>query len=233
MKRLILPVLVLVALIGFPAREVHAANGDVVSRINFSQSCPFLGVGIAFDGTDLWYSCYSAHNDLFRADPHSGQVLATYSIAGGLGALAYDSSRNALWAGWGAGSGNEGDVRLIQLDASENVVSASVVFNATDSHLCDLDDGLAYENQTDTLYISPDCSTVVHHYSTAGVHLDDFPWAGSGCYNSGLAIGAQLLFEGSDGCNHVWVVHKHDNSPEFDFSTQVAGDPNFRDAGLA
>jgi len=29
-------------------------------------------------------------------------------------------------------------------------------------------------------------------------HLDDFPWAGDACYNSGLAIGAQLLFEGSE-----------------------------------
>ena len=38
--------------------------------------------------------------------------------------------------------------------------------------------------------------------------------------------------QGSDGCNHVWVTDKTTNVLQFDFSTQVAGDPNFRDEGL-
>lgn len=235
MRRLALRVLLLICLgalpFGFPA-ATGAANGDLVAQVHFDQSCTFLGVGITFDGQDLWYSCYQSPYDLMRADPATGHVVAKYSIAGGLGAIAYDASRNAIWAGWGAGAGSEGDVRLIQLDASKAVTGASVVFNATDAHLCGLDDGLAYDATDDTLYISPDCSGTVHHFSTTGVHLDDRPFGGSGCYNSGLAIGGNLLYEGSDGCSHVWVVDKTTNAPAFDFSTAVLGDPNFRDEGL-
>jgi hypothetical protein len=111
--------------------------------------------------------------------------------------------------------------------------------------VCGLDDGLAYDGQNDTLYFSDDCSTTIFHYGITlaagpahgvtdmvGAQLDNFAWGGSGCYNSGLAIGGSLLYEGSDGCSHVWVVDKVTKAAAFDFSTQVAGDPNFRDEGL-
>jgi hypothetical protein len=49
---------------------------------------------------------------------------------------------------------------------------------------------------------------------------------------SGLAIGGDLLFEGKDGCSHVYVVNKNTLALAFDFSTVIAGDPNFRDEGL-
>jgi hypothetical protein len=64
--------------------------------------------------------------------------------------------------------------------------------------------------------------------------VSTFDWAGTGgCYNSGLALGNQLIFEGADGCSHVYVVDKSDPSKVlFDFSTAVPGDPNFRDEGL-
>src|SRR5947209_8737154 len=82
----------------------NAANGDLVATVHFSVTCTSgfqgLGVGIAFDGANLWYSCYQASPDLYRANPRTGQVTAAYTIAGGIGALAYDAKRNALWGGW-------------------------------------------------------------------------------------------------------------------------------------
>ncbi len=205
----------------------YAARGDLVATVTFSQSCGSgIGVGIAYDGTNLWYSCYNSSPDLYRADPVTGQVTASYTIAGGLGALAYDANRNAIWAGWGGL--NTGQVYLIQLDGSKNVVPpTAVAFNATDATISEIDDGLAYDGQTDSLYISPDGSTVIHHYDTNGNHLidgpnqnGDFTWAGNSCYNSGLAIGGNLLYEGSDGCSHVWVVDKtNPTSSVFNFST--------------
>ena len=213
-----------------------AAPGDLVGSVTFSQECQSgIGVGIAYDGQYLWVSCYASNPDLLRADPITGNVSATYNIAGGLGSLAYDATRNALWAGWGNGTdAAAGNVRLISLDAAHNALGGPVQFAAPAALTgCGLDDGMGYDATDDSLYISDDCSTTVWHYTTAGTLLTSFPWSGSGCFNSGVAIGGNLLFEGSDGCSHVWVVDKTTLAPAFDFTTVVAGDPNFRDEGLS
>jgi hypothetical protein len=48
-----------------------------------------------------------------------------------------------------------------------------------------------------------------------------------------LALGGSLIYEGFDGCSKVIVVDKSSTSTEvFNFSTVVAGDPNFRYEGL-
>jgi hypothetical protein len=196
-----------------------AANGDLVKETDFSQSCGSgLGVGIAFDGTNLWYSCFNSSPDLFKANPLTGAVVASYTVAGGLGALAWDGNRKKLWAGWG-GAGPSGTVRLIDPAAG----TGTVAFTASAAAFDDIDDGLAYDAQDDSLFISPDTSTAIYHYTTTGGNLGSFPWHGTGCYNSGLAIGGQLLFEGSDGCNHVWVVQRGGFAPAFDFGTGANG----------
>ena len=233
-------ILVLMALlcsivIALPS-SAAAATGDLVGTVNFSEQCggfQGIGVGITFDGTNLWYSCAESTPDLFRADPQTGNVTASYTIGGGIGSLAYDAADNVIYAGWGNGS-NSGNVYAIQLDANHNVVGSSVKFTAPDAVVCGLDDGLAFDGSNKTLYISDDCSTTIYHYDAAGNLLDSFPWAGSSCYNSGLALGNQLIFEGGDGCNTVTVVDKSDPATVlYQFSTAVAGDPNFRDEGLS
>jgi len=205
--------------------------------VHFTQECPSAdnsptGVGIAFDGTHLWYSCYNTGSnlgsyDLFEADT-SGFVLKAYRIAGGLGAIAYDGIRKDIWAGWGGGDGGNNLIRLID----PNTGSSTVVFTATSSNPSDseIDDGLAYNAQDDSLYISPDTSTTIYHYTTTGSLLDSFNWAGDSCHNSGVAIGGQLLFEGADGCNHIYAVDRTTHQPTFDFGT---GSDGVRDEGLA
>src|SRR5580704_7203465 len=38
-----------------------AATGDLVTALTFSQNCSSgIGVGITFDGTNLWVSCYNS-----------------------------------------------------------------------------------------------------------------------------------------------------------------------------
>lgn len=215
-----------------PMPRAHAATGDFVGSVTFSQNCTSgIGTGVSFDGTNLWYTCFGSATDLLRASPTTGIVAASYSIASGLGSIAYDATRNALWAGWGD---NSGAVRLITLDAGKNVTGTTVKFLAPQAVTgCGIDDGIAYDAQDDTLYISADCSQTIYHYKTDGTFLDQRPWAGNGCYNSGLAIGGQLLFQGSDGCSKVWVTDKTTNALQFTFSTVVASDPNFRDEGLS
>ena len=41
-----------------------------------------------------------------------------------------------------------------------------------------------------------------------------------------MAIGGELLFEGSNGCNHVWVVRRDNFAPVFEASTWVAAGPD-------
>jgi hypothetical protein len=222
---------------------VHAALGDPVAAVEFDTACPSgIGVGIAFDGVNLWFSCtvfsdrfLDGANDLYRATT-AGVVTASHKINTvddtGIGALAYDAGRNGLWVGWGnaGGGASLGNVYFVSLDAGKNFVASAVVGNvaAVEPGIidCGLDDGLAYDRLTDDLYFSDDCSTTIHHYDvvpgvvpTVGAHLDDFAWAGDACFNSGLAIGGSLLYEGSDGCNHVWVVDKVTKAASFDFVT--------------
>jgi|GEM_PF-1344054 len=216
MKRSLAIAAVLVGCL-FQVASASAANGDLVTIRTFSMNCPSgLGVGIAYDGENLWYSCAESSPDLYRADPLTGKVTATYLIDGGLGALAYDATRNALWAGPGLGEVFDG-IQLIELNASKEVVSSKVAFEGAGD---DLDDGLAFDATDDSLYVSPDGSVAIDHFTTAGKLIGTTGWAGAECYNSGLALGGTLLYQGSDGCNHIWVADK--SSPEtskFDFAS--------------
>src|SRR5438034_1163974 len=83
--------------------------------------------------------------------------------------------------------------------------------------------------------IGVDGSKTIYHYSTTGTLLGSSTWAGaaagSSCYNSGLGLGGSIMYQGSDGCSHVYATDKATPSGPvlFDFSTAVASDPNFRD----
>jgi protocatechuate 3,4-dioxygenase beta subunit len=232
MKRFLMLLAVLVGGLLW-AGTAGAATGDLVGTVHFSQDCGSgLGVGLAYDGAGhLWVSCYASTPDLLRADAGTGVVDQTYNITNGLGSLAYDATRNGIWAGWGGGQ-PAGTVMFIQLDGTKSVSGSNIAFSAPQDVVCGLDDGLGYDASDDSLYISDDCSSVIHQHTTLGVPIRDIPFSGAGCYNSGVAIGGDLLFEGSDGCSHVWVVNKTTLAPAFDFNTAVAGDANFRDEGL-
>jgi hypothetical protein len=217
--------------------------GALAGSVTFDTECPSgIGVGVAFDGQDLWFSCYASSPDLFRADPRTGQVVAAYNISSGLGAIAYDATTRTLWAGWGGNSEHLGDVFAVRLDADFRVTEALPEFNTCPEQcFIDIDDGLAYDGAANALFLSPDTAKTITHYRTDGTIINDgpsgngqFPYAGTDCFNSGLAIGDQLLFEGADGCSHIFVVNKSDPATVlFDFPTIVASDPNFRDEGLA
>lgn len=224
----------------------YAELGDHVGSVYFSVDCESgIGVGLAYDGTNLWYSCHEygkeeSKLDLHRADPNTGVVTASYDIVpdGGLGALSYDATRNVIWAGESGGGPGRGPIYRIDLDADKNVTGAVLAFSTGDD--CSLNDGLAFDARNvsdpndDVFYYSDDCFTeTIDVYSiSGGPPIESFPWGGDGCYNSGLTIGGQLLFQGSDGCSHVWVVDKTTKAPAFDFSTIIEGDPNFRDEDL-
>lgn len=223
----------------------QAATGDYVATAHFSEPCPSgIGVGIAYDGKNLWYSCYGwgGSGDLHRADPFTGVVSASYDIVsnGGLGALSYDATRHALWAGEGGG-GVGGAVYRIDLDPLTNAVLGSqIVFNvAVVVGLCGLDDGLAFDANAvgdpndDLIYYSNDCwVTTIRAFDLNGNLVDSFPFAGSGPHNSGLAVGGQLLYEADVFSSLALVVDKTTKALQFSFLTAVVGDPNFHPEDL-
>jgi uncharacterized repeat protein (TIGR01451 family) len=227
------------------AKTVASKTGDLVGSLTFSLPCTSgLGVGIEFDGARLWYTCYGvgsepdhlsdsvhprkgaavAKYDLLEADSHTGKVLHAYNVNKGLGALAYDSQRHGFWAGYGNGS-DAGSVYFIHLNAG-GVPSIKLAFKMRPQDIATtIDDGLAYDGQTHLIYVKGDTATTIHVYKPNGTWVKDFPWAGNACYNSGLALGGSLLFEGSDGCSHVWVVNKTTLAPAFNFLTNEPSGP--------
>src|SRR5438876_10797242 len=111
-KRIIIYVPIVMALLLLTASASYGQTGNLLGQVTFSTDCGFLsgvgsgvGIGITFDGTNLWYWCYNSKNssdsyhfDLHKADSKMGAVIACYDVAGGMGALAYVVIRSVIWA---------------------------------------------------------------------------------------------------------------------------------------
>ncbi len=188
-----------------------AANGDSLRQINADtngtacgdSSGGFkVGVGIAFDGTDLLVSCYN-DSTVTAINPADGSQVAIHSIFGAssLGALAWDNGRGLLWA---CSAFNQiGTIDLIT-DAFTPVFAGGCF------------DGLAYDGSDDTIWASNDAASTTEHYDISGLLLSSHAWGGGlgGCGNSGLAVGGPLLYVGNNGCSTIYTSPKdYSSSP--------------------
>lgn len=176
-----------------------AANGDNLRTIiadRTGTSCASVdaagnhrsvGVGIAFDGTNLLISCYS-DNTLTVVNPADGAQVAVHIVsnAASLGALAWDAGRGKLWA-----CSDFNGVGLID--------PATWAFTfAFSSQGCF--DGLAYDASDDTIYSSADVSSHVEHYSVLGALLSTNPVSlGGTSASSGIAVGGTNLYLANNG----------------------------------
>ena len=219
-----------------------------MARLTFRNLCgpfAFSQPGIEFDGKYLWHTCFTpvaGRAALVASDPRTGKTVARYFVKTlglpsgeqGLGGLTYDWANDVLYAG---SSTTCGRVYRIQLDAAHRVESARVAFTVDHDFLTSCANvGLAYDEQAENLYYADSSSQSIHVYRPNGAYVRSFPWAGRGkCANGvdGLAIGGNLLFEGSGDCDHIYVVNKITNTPAFDFSTRYGGTGSFRDADLS
>jgi len=215
-------------LVGLSTFSAQAAPGDLLANVDRPAAvCGSGGIGVAFDGTDILYTCVNegvsdSFPQIFRTDL-AGTDLGSVSVADGNGdpvgidAIAWDPNENLLWGGDVSATA----CRIWTVDPISGV--AMLQFTFTDPHpvtgTCQANqfmDGIAVDSVTDTLYVSPDVHTLIHHVnkdgSTAANDPIDFesltaglcPFAqGSGfdgCLNSGLAIGLDgNLFAGTNG----------------------------------
>lgn len=194
------------------ASPVAAANGDNLRTViadrtgtdcasyNEKGRHESVGVGIAFDGTNLLISCYS-DNTVTAVSPADGSQVAVHQISGArdLGALAWDNGRGLLWA-----CSASSDVGTIDLatDAFTFVFSSNGCF-----------DGLAYDGSDDTIWASADASSPVWHFTATGAPLGSFPVNLGGYGNSGIAVGGSLLYLANNGGAQIYEVAKAFSPP--------------------
>ena len=215
-------------LVGLSAFSAQAAPGDPLANIDRpAAACGHGGIGVAFDGTDILYTCVNegvtdSFPEIFRTDL-AGTDLGSVSVADGNGgpvgvdAIAWDPNENLLWGG----DVSADACRIWTVDPTSGL--ATLKFSFTDPHpvtgTCqnnEFFDGITVDAVTNTLYASPDVHTLIHHFNKDGSAAANDPIAfeplttglcpvaqGSGfngCLNSGLAIGLDgNLFAGTDG----------------------------------
>jgi uncharacterized repeat protein (TIGR01451 family) len=181
-----------------------AANGDPLRQISADQSgtaCAAggIGVGLAFDGTNLLVSCYY-DSTITAVSPVDGSQVAVHNIIGttSLGALAWDNGRGVVWAC--------GDFNVVgTIDLSTNIFLPA--FAGAGCF-----DGLAYDGSDDSIWTSPDATNVVTHSTAAGLVLATY-FPSLPCGNSGIAVGGPLLYLATNGCSSIYTSVKDFSSP--------------------
>lgn len=185
-------VLALVA-VGVP--HAGAASGDELLSVPKPADCG--GIGVAFDGADVLYTCAneSAVRKMDLAGNDTG-ILNTVDESGNplsVDAIAWDPNDGVLWGGDLGG----GECRIWSVDPTTGV--GTLAFSYVDAHGgCNFSffDGLTVDTVNDTLWLSPDVHSHIHHFNKDGTDiagdLIDFAALtpdGEPNRNSGLAIG--------------------------------------------
>jgi len=173
-------------------------TGTACASIDVDGNHSGVGVGLAFDGTNLLITCYD-DNTVTVINPADGSQVAAHFLTGAssLGAIAYDAANNRLWG----------------CSASNTVGTIDLAFNsfttAFSSGGCF--DGLAYDGADDTIWASGDAQNTLRHYQTDGTQIGgDFDITGKlGSYgNSGIAVGGDQLYLANNGGSQIYQCDK-------------------------
>ena len=202
-----------------------AAPGDAVQPP--IPEC--IGIGVAFDGTHILYTC--AGDPTIYKTNLTGAALGSVATADAVGApvsvdaIAWDTNEGKLWGGDLDGAGN---CRIWSIDMGTGLATPRFSFVAPN---CDTSfyDGITVDTVTNTLWLSPDVSGFIYHYTKAGAEIvaDRIDFAaltppGEPDLNSGLAIGLDgTLFGGTDGFGKIVEIGSPGPAATFlgDFAT--------------
>lgn len=192
------------------AVPVQAAPGDVLLTVSLPTDTSFVGISIAYDGNSIYYTHYGDPT-LYKTDltgAHLGSIPVVDTLGNpwsvGPNALAWDSSRNLMWAGtWGGPCG------IYQIDLSTGV--ATPAFTNLSPCPFGFMDGLAWDPVRDSLWWSDDVNHTISEIDIAtGVTLRTINFGaltGSAHGNSGLAVDLNgLLFAGNNGGGTVFKL---------------------------
>jgi hypothetical protein len=207
------------------AGSAHAATGDLLRSITAAnpENCG-VNVGIAFDGQHLLVSCVSGDGHgstkIDYINPSDGSLASSLTVnLPGVAAMAYDAGRGKLWVcdsptgGNSPGSGTE----VFLIDPNTGLATDEFPTNGCW-------DGLAYDASDDTLWVSPDQSDTIYHYTSSGALIGSHSGLGNelgGFGNSGIAVGGPNLYLSNADGGTIYSAPKDFSSPP----TPVANEP--------
>jgi len=205
-----------VFIIGMVTPSAYAAEGDLAGSV----TCASGGVGLAYDGTTFFYPTAFSSFTLGTCDI-TGTVGADIPIIGlsdPITTVAYDAKRDLLWAATGDLGLEARDI--YQIDKTTGVAVFQFTATATGAGFTD---GLAYDGQDDSIWITGDVSSVISHYKTDGtvIGIDlAVPALDGGQHAiSGVAAGVDVLYLGHNGFPVISKHLKSDLSKLAEFDT--------------
>lgn len=205
-----------------PVHLVRAQTGSLLRTVNVPAAAqcsqlgtsvavvPGLSIGLLQYPILLVTSCFGAGgNTLYFLDPSTDPATVVRTIVTtstpplGWGSLALRGDKGDLLA---CGNNSSGEHAIYRIDISPfNGTAdgtANFMFNGASGF--DICDGVAWDAGDNTIFMSPDVSNTIYHYSETGTLLNTLPAPG-GCPNSGVAVGGASLFA---ACNGVLTVHQ-------------------------
>ena len=218
-------VAILTALVAFvslaAAVPAVAAPGSVVA--DFATEDGKGGVGVAFDGHELYYT--DANGLVLHRMATNGAKKPDIPVLGatGIKTLAYDVTHDWFWGVDATGLG----VYIIQKDGLARlrfVIEPVLHLPGLCKSLtgCStLVTGFAYDAQTDSLWYAPEGSPRVYHFNTVGDLLGYFDVdtgasaLSPDCMTNrayGLAAGKTELYVTAGGCGNVFRYSKSDEN---------------------
>lgn len=218
-----------------PTRVVQAATGSLLQSVSVPAAAqcsigtsvavvPGLSVGMLQHPILLVTSCFGGGaNTLYFLDPTTSPATLVKTIsttdtpAEGWGSLSLRGDKGDL-LGCGNSSGGAHGIYAIDIDPSNQVLDGTATFLFNGASGFDICDGVAWDAGDNTVFMSPDVSNTIFHYSETGTLLNTLP-SPAGCPNSGVAVGGASLFAACNGNLQLFQLNKSTGSSVFNFST--------------
>ncbi len=206
-----------------------ATPGDRIDSVDMAvPSASGIGIGVAVDCNSPATMYYTNSYDtllysMTTAGVHIGSVrmfdVAT-SLPMSFGAISYDLSRQKLWGGTDM-SGNPLSVYLIDPVTG----SCTNMFTMSVAGCCGFCDGIAIDDNGQTIWVSDDVANFIEHWNVSGVPFligtlyPDSSGTSIGQI-SGIAIGkGDRLYLGRDGLSKITAVTKSTGAFISEFAT--------------
>lgn len=208
-----------------------AQPGTLIKTVNLPVGG--YGVSVGVDCNGFVYYTLDQNTNLFQMDAN-GSLLnvipITDSATGGgllMDEMAWDDTRQAFWIQ----EHNTNPIRVYLLDPTTGIATFQWISQTIS--IGTFRDGIAYDANDDTLWISGDVSSTIEHYQANGAFINQITpknaQGGALGLISGVTVGfGDLLYLGQDGLSQIVQVKKSNG----DFLSLFASPGGTRDEGL-
>ncbi len=148
--------------------SAHAQPGTILARFTTpmrSVNHVYFPTGMAFDGTNLWYTDPSdTQPDIFQSTTTGTFLRSLPNLIGEAGALAWDGTN--LWVATFEPHASRFNGRVFQISVGQNptvlkTIELNDILQPDDE--CGIIDGLDFDASTNTLWLSPDAGCGPHN----------------------------------------------------------------------